>query len=377
MTEAESSLDQPATDQDAARLATLAPPELEEALRVLVRDRGGSALPIVSALAESGSGPVRRLARRALYRLSQQGVEPPPREAKPLVERRPERAVRAWMSAIDGSGSRAVWILVEGGYGGYALCSLIINDVAGVVEAAGGDITKKRLESELAALRAAQRLPWVEFPPEVAVARVTDALALHDELGTAPPAELGRWLRVFARSEATATGTTPSTDPRLTETPVHPAPAPEADQIARLVALPELAGWFLDPERVQADAVALLEARSSRLVVPDQVKTERERSIVTDVVEREMTSAVATRWALRLAETAAILEATDRADAAAVARATARSLVDPDLGRSGNTFARHLAERALEVAIEVVSGRITADAASRRPGAALPVRSPE
>jgi hypothetical protein len=374
MSETASSVDAAATARDVARLAALAPPELEEALRVLVRDQGGGALPVVSALAERGSGPVRRLARRALYRLSQQGIAPLPRETKPVVGRRPERPVRAWMSAIDGSGSRAVWVLIEGGYGGYTLCSLIINDVAGVMEAAAGEITKKRLEAELAALRAGQRLPWVEFPPEVAVARIADALALHERLGTTPPAELGSWQRLFTRAPATSTGAEPAADLRLGTGPIDPTPT--AEQIARLVQLPELAGWFLDPERVQTDAVRLLETRSSQLVVSDQVKAEREHSIVTAVIEREMTAEVAIRWALRLAETAAILEATDRRDAAAVARALARSLVDPDRALVGNAFARHLAERALEVAIEVVSGRLTADAASRRPGGTVPARSP-
>ncbi len=377
MSEPEASLEELAADQDATRLAALAPTELEEALRVLVREQGGGALRVLTTLAERGSGSARRLAKRALYRLSQRGVVPPPRQVKPVVERRPERAVRAWMSAIDGSGARALWILFEGGYGGYTLCSLIISDVAGVIEAAGGEITKKRLEAELAALRASQRLPWVEFPPDVVVARVADALALHDALGTTPPAELAPWERFFARRDSVPTQGAPPTDPPLGESGLEPVPAPVADQIARLLELPELAGWFLDPERAQTDAIALLEARSSRLVVSDQVKAEREHSIVTDLVEREMTPVVATRWALRLADTAAILAATDRAEAAAVARAAARSLVDPDHGPARSLFARGLAERALEVAIEVVSGRLSAEAVSRKPGADAAARPSE
>src|SRR2546427_11796566 len=49
-------------------------------------------------------------------------------------------------------------------------------------------------------------------------------------------------------------------------------PIPAADPAlverwAALAELPEMAGWFLDPEAVQADAVELLAARASRLVV--------------------------------------------------------------------------------------------------------------
>jgi hypothetical protein len=355
---------------DAARLAALAPPALDAALRALEHERGESALPVLTALAERGTGPVRRLARRALYRLSQRGVAPPPPEPRPVVERRPERARRAWMSPIDGTGSRAVWILFEGGYGGYTLCSLIINDVAGVLEAAGGEITKKRLEAELAALRGSERLPWVEFPPAIALARVADAIALHDALGTSPPGELAPWRRFFAREDLRPIEGSPPAGDGRDEIPTEPVAPPTAEQVARLLALPELASWFLDPERAHQDAVALLEARSSRLVVSDHVKAEREHSIVTEVVERQMTPEAATRWALRLADTAAILAATDRGEEAAIARAAARSLVDPDQAPGRNHFARRLAERTLEVAIEVVSGRLTAEEASRRPGPA-------
>src|SRR5438876_2590967 len=43
-------------------------------------------------------------------------------------------ALPIWLSGIDGSGSRAAWILFEGPYGGGALCSLILNDVVGITD---------------------------------------------------------------------------------------------------------------------------------------------------------------------------------------------------------------------------------------------------
>ena len=207
---------------------------------------------------------------------------PGPLPARPVVEREPERATRAWISGIDGSGSRAVWIVFEGGFGGAALCSVIVNDVAGILEVAGGDVTKKRLERELAGLRASQKLPWVETDPARAVALVREALALHAALGTSPPTAFGRWQRSF--DEAASGG--PPANP-----PAAPGePDPEAlDRSVELLDLPDLAGWFLDPEELQSDAVALLQTRESRLVVSDQIKAEREAAIIDAVVERELT----------------------------------------------------------------------------------------
>ncbi|HUG37035.1 MAG TPA: hypothetical protein VML54_08815, partial [Candidatus Limnocylindrales bacterium] len=110
---------------------------LDGALRDLVRRHGAAAAPLVRRLADAATPKAaRKVARRALYRLGQAGVELPPSSAAaitPIFRQPREQAVRAWLSGIDGSGSRAVWIVFEGGMGGERrLCSLILNDEAGI-----------------------------------------------------------------------------------------------------------------------------------------------------------------------------------------------------------------------------------------------------
>jgi hypothetical protein len=279
------------------------------------------------------------------------------------------------MSGIDGSGARAAWVLFDDGFHGLALCSVLVSDTAGVLDAAGGEITKKRLEAELAKLRASQKLPWVELPPEYVITRIADADALHARLGTKPPSGFSRWEKLLTSTGAgTRASATPlpaatgalgesfgaPTDARSTQ------PDPSlVEQSARLFELPELRGWFLEPERVQADAVQLLEARSSRLVVSEHVKAERERAIVNGALDREMTPEARARWSLRLVEMALIFDLTGRPDDAALVRATARALVDPGQQPARIAFARGLAERALEIAAEVASGRLRAEDWSR------------
>jgi hypothetical protein len=332
---------------------------VEEVLRSFADAHGAAAVPVLEALtSERTPRAVRRAARVALYRLSQRGVRPPPRPAsKPVVERRPERAARAWLSGVDGSGSRAVWLLFEGAWGGQALCSLIVNDEAGVMDAAGGEITKKRLETELAALRASQKLPWVEVEPTVALAVVGEALALHQAHGTTPPSAFARWSRLFTPS-------TPAPLPALT------ADAALVERSPALLELPELAGWFLDPEAVQADALDLLQARESKLVVSDQIKAERAEAIVARVVERELSPQVRHRWARRLVDMAFIFRATDRPEPAALAEAAAAALADETRAVLHQPFARALAQRSLDVAAEVALGRLSAADVSRKPHAA-------
>jgi hypothetical protein len=341
-----------------AALAAAAPGAIDDALHAFADAHGAAAMPVLEVLAAGRlDRAVRRAARLAIYRLAQRGVAPPARPTpKPVVERRPERAVRAWLSGIDGSGSRAVWLLFEGAWGGQALCSLIVNDEAGVLDAAGGEISKRRLETELAALRASQKLPWVEVEPARALAAVGAAVALHRARGTSPPSAFARWERLFTPSE-------PAPLPELAADPalVERAPA--------LLELPELAGWFLDPEAVQTDALELLQARESKLVVSDQIKAEREDAIVSRAVERELGSEARTRWARRLVDMAFIFRATERPEPAALAEAAAGALADTAREVRRQPFARALAQRGVDVAAEVALGRISAAEVSRKPGA--------
>jgi hypothetical protein len=341
-----------------AALAAGAPAAVDETLRAFADAHGAAALPVLEALtSERTHRALRRAARVAIYRLAQRGVQAAPRPApRPVVERRPERAVRAWLSGVDGSGSRAVWLLFEGAWAGQSLCSLIVNDEAGVMDAAGGEITKKRLEAELAGLRASQKLPWVEVEPARALAVVGEAVGVHRARGTAPPAAFARWERLFTPGE-------PAPVPALAADPAL------VERASTLLELPEMAGWFLDPETVQADALDLLQARESQLVVSDQIKAEREEAILTRVVERELGPEARRRWARRLVAMAFIFRATDRPEQAALADAAAAALADETREARHQPFARALSQRGIDVAAEVALGRVSAADVSRKPGA--------
>jgi hypothetical protein len=350
-------------------LGHLSPAELEAALRDLGRRHGADAAPLLRRLAdEAPRKEARKSARRELYRLAQAGVAlpeaaPAPSRplAGPLIRREPERATAAWLSGIDGSGSRAAWIVFEGGLGGgLRLCSLILNDEAGILESAGGPVTRKRLEAEQRALRESQKLPWVETAPERAAALVAEALALHATAGTAPPPEFARWRALFPSR--------PAPDPLLADAAPPAAGDPAlAEQAVALLDLPELGGWFADPEAVREDAVALLEMRDSRLVVSDQVKAEREAAIVDAAVAKAVPPAARARWARRLGEMALVFDTTGRPAPAAQARAAAAALADKEQHVERIAFVRALALRGLEVAGEVALGRARREDVSRAP----------
>jgi len=348
-------------------VAALPPARLEETLWAFAREHGAAALPLLSALADHTTRALRRPARRAIYRLAQRGVMAAPAApaARPLVTRGDARPVRAWLSGIDGTGSRAVWIVFEGSFGALRLCSLILNDEIGILDVAGGDITKKRLERELAELAASQKLPWVETDPARAAGLVAEALARHRRAAAAPPAAFERWRSLFDSVPAAEPPALPPPDPALVE------------RSAELLDLPELTGWFLEPERVQADAVEMLQTRESRLVVSDQIKAERQEALITRVVERELTPEARGQWSRRLAEMALVFAASGRAEHAALANAAAAALGEDTRDVHLHPFARTLAARALEVAGEVALGRFPAADATRRPSVPGTARPPQ
>jgi hypothetical protein len=358
-------------------LAPVSPAALDEALRALAKRHGAAALPLLERLAGAAPDKAhRREVRRALYRLDQSGLRPPraavPAPARPVVTRAAEQPVRAWLSGIDGSGSRAAWILFEGGLGGgLRLCSLILNDEAGIMDAAGGPIARKRLEAELRGLREGQKLPWVEVDGRRACALVADALALHERLGTVPPPEFARWRKLMGEVQPKASrANTREKLPADTPPTAAPALAPDTSVLehsATLLDLPELMGWFIDPARVQHEALALLQVRESRLVVSDQIKAEREASIVDGVVEAQFPDAARRRWAARLREMAEIFRMTGRVDQAAMAEQTGTALADTARPATSIPFARALAARGIEMASEVALGRTRLADVSRAP----------
>jgi len=384
---------------DLPPLARVSPRALDEALRALARRHGAAAVPLLERLAAAvPDKEQRRAARRALYRLEQSGVRPArpatPAPGRPVVTREAEQPVRAWLSGIDGSGSRAVWILFEGGLGsGLRLCSLILNDEAGIMDAAGGPIARKRLDAELRALRESQKLPWVEVDGRRACALVADALALHGRLGTVPPPEFARWRRLFGEAQPQASQLPGELRPKQGEaqpkasrlpgeaqpqtsradieekSPVASPPAPPdlLERSTTLLDLPELMGWFVDPARVQHEALALLQTRESRLVVSDQIKAEREAAILDGVIEAQLPMAARLRWAGRLREMGDIFELTRRAEPAAMARQVAAALADAERPATAIPFVRALAARGLEMATEVALGRARLDDVTRTP----------
>jgi hypothetical protein len=383
---------EPADEAVEAALATIPAGELDAALRWLARQHGVAALPIlirclsgrperaVAAAQALGMLPVpeaaealeaaearaptktmRTAARRALYRLRQAGLD---RRASTLPAAAPRVTLaEAWVSAVDGTGGRGLWLTLAGPYGERTLLAAVLSDETGLVDFTAGAIAKRRVEERLRAMRAESPLPWVAVPTAWAWATLVAAADRARQTGRSVPAELTRWVERLGA---------PPPEPA----PIHarlPAVAEDPallERSASLLALPELAGWFLDPASVASESVEWLQARESRLVVSDQIKAERVAALIDRVIEARFDAPTRRLWQGRLEEQAYVLLVLGRPTEAWTAVAVARALAGPeDDALRRIPFVRALVERSLEIAGEVATGRLSADAASRSPRA--------
>jgi hypothetical protein len=115
--------------------------------------------------------------------------------------------------------------------------------------------------------------------------------------------------------------------------------------------------------------VEWLQARESRLVVSEHIKAERLAALVDRIIETRFDAPARRRWQGRLEDEAYVLLALDRGPEAAIAVAVARALANEAESLRRIPFLRGLVERSLEIAGEVATGRLSAEAASRAPRA--------
>ena len=381
---------EPADEAVEAALATIPADEIEPALRWLAREHGAAAVPIlrrclagrpeqaVAAARALGSlhqpeaaealeaaqtlaatKIVRTAARRALYRLGQAGIArrplPPPKAPPPVG------LGEAWMSAVDGTGGRGLWLTLTGPYGERTLLAAMVSDESGLMDFSAGAIAKKRVEERLRALQAESPLPWVALPPRWAWATLVAAAERARAAGSTVPAELDHWVTRLGPPG-------PEPAPIHARLPVALLEDPALlERSAALLALPELTGWFLDPAGVASESVEWLQAHESRLVVSDQIKAERLAALVDRIIETRFDPAARRLWQGRLDEQAYVLLSLGRPAEAASAVAVGRVLADPESRLARIPFLRALVERSLEIAGEVATGRLSAETASRAP----------
>ncbi len=309
------------------------PAALEVALKQLGERREVAAaevLALVDLIVEDRT--LRKSARRELHRLRSVGVraqEPQPSRTTPNQPAETTIPVsQAWVTDIDPSGSRAVWLLGERRLGGVWFAALLLNDQRGLQDMNLVDTTRKRFLKELEQNRSASGT-WVTVPGDYALQLVREAVDLTREVGGGVPTRYRALRDVFGEAAG------PPEHALVYETirPVEASFNPDwLESSPRLLGEPEVAGWHVTvPAELKARALDLARGPTAGLLVPGHEPEQQALQLIADAGQQALTPLVRRALRRRLEETGFIFVATDRLAVARLAVAAARALDDPTI----------------------------------------------
>ncbi len=272
---------------------------------------------LLAAIEPEAHGALRREVRRALFRLKRAGVEPPsadPPAAPGPAATSPTAPAEAWISHVDGRGDQLVWI-TKSTPTGVLFVSARINDIDGLLNLAGHDVSRRQLRLQRRELLDRHGLRMVEIDWRHADALLTVAYARHAPAGD--PAYTTLRTR-FA-----------SDPPAPLTPPIHGVLAPDAvdpalaDDSAALLNEPELRSWLPAPSDVEPFVREMLDVETSPLVLNRHQQEERVTAIIEHATRVLFPPATC---APRLDTIAYHFWKTNREGAARIAAATARVL---------------------------------------------------
>src|SRR5581483_6640142 len=271
-------VDDPASALDALERSWGREPDVEAAAVAWLGAAGGAdAGARLQALApRTESKAVKTEIRRALYRLEQRGLWSPPSAAPPPSARHllgpADDEPEAWLSEIDPTGTRLLWMARRAG-DGVASLSAVVNDVAGILEFHAGETTRKALRQAHRDLASRSKIALVEAPWRHVDALLAEA---HEKSDQERFADVTRARRVIAPERAP--GDIPAPVDSLLD---RAAVAADADALRAsaeaLRARGAGSGWLLPAEWLTPVVEAVDAARTSLVVVSPAQQEERAR----------------------------------------------------------------------------------------------------
>ena len=336
--------------------------ELQSVLAAAVKARQ-AALP--EALAKSKNKAVSRAARKALYQLKSSGVAvatESPQGEQPKVRPGPEE-LPALLSAIAGTGERAVFLAKVRPGAGVDTYQAIVHDELGLLELSRGESSRSKYRRHLDELR----------DEKAAIIETTHDRAL-EELGVA-----------WATSAREKNPLPPDADSHLRRLGVvakdgwPELPKPDSDDATTATRSGslhderELASWLPGDKSIQLLSARLDEVDASPLQLSEPQKHEQRLQKVA-LTANETAPAERRIWAQRLWRQAELLEATGRGEQAKLARAEARLLFHEPARKSA--FLEKMFEKVVVLAERARAEQLARAGGHAAPAASTPAAAP-
>jgi hypothetical protein len=290
---------------------------------------------------------VKKEIRRSQFKLSQRGLAIPREEnleaktAAPLFARAPD--VEAYLSSVDGSGGRLIWIAKPQANRGLQMIQTMVNDREGLQRIGGAQVPRKELRKMAAEIKTRHGITMISVPWEYADAVIYDGFEKAKALGR-PGLENFHELRAVINTNK----------PAAQEHPVYRKfdvgtvrEGAWRELSRRLLDEPELQYWILDEDWVQPFLSQLQEAQTSRLVLNPVQKEERLAGIVRDAVKTICSGESGPIVQRRLEDMALYFSETGRPDQAKLALSVALQISERDPGPLDVSFLTGLVQKSV------------------------------
>lgn len=289
---------------------------------------------------------VKKEIKRALFKLSQRGFEVPTQEAteakgsRPLFGQGPE--VEAYMSAVDGSGGRLIWMAKPQPSHGLRVIQAMVHDRDGLLRIGGMHMRRKELRKMTDEIKQQHEISMIPIPWKFADQTIYQAYELAKVRGQTGLENFHEIRSVIATGK-----------PKEGTHPIyHKLDAAEAREGAwrersrRLLDEPELRYWILTDDWAQDYLSQIQEAQTSRLVLNPLQKEERFSAIVREAVKALCSGEMGRAFKRRMEDMALYFFETQRSEQAKLSLAVALQVGEGDPGPLDVSFLTGLIQKS-------------------------------
>ncbi len=294
---------------------------------------------------ETTDKEVNREVKRSFFKLAQRGLAVPkdqPVEAKATAFFASAPDIEAYMSSVDGGGSRLVWIAKAQPNHGLQLIQAMLGDREGLLRIGGTQVRRKDLRKMADDIKQQHDVTMIPVPWDYADRILYDGYERAKARGQ-------NGLEGFHKIRSIINTARPKEQPHPIYRRLNPDEARDGawrEQSRRLLDEPELRYWILTDDWLQAFLPQIEEAQASRLVLNPIQKEERLAAIVREAVKALCAGENARLFQRRMEDMALYFVETGRSEVAKLALAVAVQTGEGDPGPLDVSFLTGLVQKS-------------------------------